>query len=316
MSTNLTVPDAAQGRREPKRKRGSRGCPWDGQWFRLTGRLNVCSSPQAQRRGLDGRRNSADSFQRNRVMELFRLIGDPRDLREMARLFQAGRASIQKIEDEYYLQLSECDLSGSTEVPEVARATLARLKSIARFELGNFPQVEIRGVSRRDPDTGQLLTYVNAACKIEGKIFISGELTVRLSDGRVLKSHPNQVPPLVEALLKWTETDKGLAHAFTLFGQEEHDWPGLYKVLDAIVQAFGRGGEKRLIARGWVTRSEIKLFRDSSLPYRHGFAPGSKERENKRKQGAGPTREMTLAEAEIWITKILKNWVTKASQRD
>jgi len=48
-------------------------------------------------------------------MEPFRLDGDPRDRREMARLFQAGRTSIQMIEDEDYLQLSDCDLSASTD---------------------------------------------------------------------------------------------------------------------------------------------------------------------------------------------------------
>jgi hypothetical protein len=124
----------------------------------------------------------------------------------------------------------------------------------------------------------------------------------------VLKSNPNQVPALVKAILKLTETDKGLNHALIVYGKEKHDWPGLYKVLDAITQAFG--GEQKLIAQGWVTRSEIEQFKESSKPYRHGFAQG-KPRENKRKEAAGPSKEMTLPDAEIWITNILKNWAAK-----
>jgi hypothetical protein len=131
---------------------------------------------------------------------------------------------------------------------------------------------------------------------------------VRLSDGTVLKSNPNQVPALVKAILKLTETDKGVDHALILYGKEKHDWPGLYKVLDAITQAFG--GQQKLIAQGWVTRSEIEQLKESSKPYRHGFAPG-KQRENKRKEAPGPSKEMTLPEAEIWITNILKHWVAK-----
>ena len=170
--------------------------------------------------------------------QLFRLIGAPRDCRDLARLFPAGAASVQKIEEEYYLQLSECDpLSESTQVPEIAKSTIARIKTIAHLELGKFPQVEIQGVSKRDPATGQLLTYVNVTGKIEGKAYTSADITVRLSDGTVLKSNPNQVPALVKAILKMTETDKGLDHALILYGKEKHDWPGLYKVLDAITQA-------------------------------------------------------------------------------
>jgi hypothetical protein len=86
--------------------------------------------------------------------QLFKLIGDLRDCRDLARLFPSGAASVQKIEDEYYLQLSECDPSESTQVPEMAKSTIARLKAIAQLELGNFPQVEIQGVSKRDPTTG------------------------------------------------------------------------------------------------------------------------------------------------------------------
>jgi hypothetical protein len=191
--------------------------------------------------------------------QLFRLLGDPRDCRDLARLFPAGAASVQKIEEEYYLQLSECDpLSESTQVPASAKSTIARLKTIAQLELGNFPQVEIQGVSKRDSATGQLLTYVNVTGKIEGKVYTSADITVRLSDGTVLKSNPNQVPALVKAILKLTETDKGLDHALILYGKEKHDWAGLYKVLDAITQAFG--GEQKLIAQGWVTRSEIEQF--------------------------------------------------------
>ncbi len=113
--------------------------------------------------------------------QLFKLIGDLRDCRDLARLFPSGAASVQKIEDEYYLQLSECDPSESTQVPEMAESTIARLKAIAQLELGNFPQVEIQGVSKSDPATGQLLTYVNVTGKIEGKAYASADITVRLS---------------------------------------------------------------------------------------------------------------------------------------
>jgi hypothetical protein len=131
---------------------------------------------------------------------------------------------------------------------------------------------------------------------------------VRLSDGTVAKSKPNQVPALVKAMLKLTETDKGLDHALIVYGKEKHDWPGLYKVLDAITQAFG--GEQKLIKQGFVTSAEIEQFKEPANRHRHGFSQ-HKQRGNKQKESAPPSKEMTLPEAEILTTNILKNWVAK-----
>jgi hypothetical protein len=50
--------------------------------------------------------------------------------------------------------------------PKIAKSTIARLNTIAQLELGTFRRVEIQGVSKRDPATGQLLTYVNVTAKI------------------------------------------------------------------------------------------------------------------------------------------------------
>ena len=171
--------------------------------------------------------------------------------------------------------------------------------------------MKIHGVSKKDPTTGQLLTYVNATCKIEGRIRSEAAVTVRLSDGRVLTSQTNQVPPDVKAVLKLAETDKGLDHALTVYGKEEHDWPGLYNVLNAVVQAFG--AERKLIEQGFVTRSEIDEFKARSERHRHGFSE-HKQRAGKRKISADPGKQMTLLEAKVWIENILNDWVKKATQ--
>ena len=102
------------------------------------------------------------------------LNGGEQDLRDLARLFPTGCASVQKIEEGYYLQLSEWESPpGNTVVPDVARSELRRLNGIASLELGNFRAVKIHGMSKRDPTSGKLLTYVNLAEKLKVGLVVS-----------------------------------------------------------------------------------------------------------------------------------------------
>ena len=71
---------------------------------------------------------------------------------------------------------------------------------------------------------------------------------------------------------------------------------------------------KKLIAQGWLPVARLNSSKSHRNPYRHGFAPG-KQRENKRKEAAGPSKEMTLPDAEIWITIRLATLCSFLEQR-
>ena len=237
--------------------------------------------------------------------QLFQLSGEGFDIEELARLFARGSVTVKKIEDNYYLQLPgwESPLEDG-EALEAGKVALSRLNGIALLELGNFRPPEIYGITKRDPVTGNLVTTISVA--VHGAVRTKGHVEVRLfKDG--VEVSKSQSPTFGETVLTMTDTNEFLERALFLYGRVEHNWRGLYMVLDAIAESYG--GPKKLLKQDFAAKyeSDIENFKHHANSYR---ALGVEARHGLAKEEP-PKKTMTLAEAQALIQDILRTWVEK-----
>jgi hypothetical protein len=233
--------------------------------------------------------------------QLFQLSGEGFDIEELARLFATGSVTVKKIEEHYYLQIPGWESSlEDSEALEAGKVALSRLNGIALLEIGNFRPPKIYGITKRD----NLVTTISVA--VHGAVRTKGHFNVRLlKDG--VEVSKSQSPTFGETLLTMTDTNEFLERAVFLYGTVEHNWRGLYMVLDAIAESYG--GPKKLLKQDFAAKfeSDIENFKHHANSYR---ALGVEARHGLAKEEP-PKKKMTLAEAQALIQDILKAWVEK-----
>lgn len=239
--------------------------------------------------------------------QLFQLSGDHFDIEELARLFPTGSATVKKIEEHYYLELPEwASPIGDSEALEAGKVALSRLNGIALLELGNLQPPKIHGITKRDPITGELVTAICATVHVVGRGKAHTNLhLVKEVDGELVEV--GKSPSFGELVLKMTDTNKYLETALFLYGRVEHDWRGLYMVLDTI-KTFYRD-EEQLLKQDFVTKykGDIKNFKRHANNY---GALGAEARHGLLDLEL-PPEKMTLAQARELIRNILGDWVEK-----
>ena len=198
--------------------------------------------------------------------QLFRLSDGNFDNEELANLFPSGSVTVKKIKEHYYLQIPgwESPLEDD-EALEAGKVALSRLNGIALLEIPNFHPASIYGITKKDPDTGNLETTLHIS--VRGESRTKGRIGYHLlKDGKVIPI--SKTPTFGETVLSIADTNDFLERALFLYGKVEHDWRGLYMVLDVIAESVG--GSKALVKQDFAlkSRTDIKNFTHHANCYR------------------------------------------------
>lgn len=160
-----------------------------------------------------------------------------------------------------------------------------------------FRSPRISGTTRRDPITGKILTTVNLQGRAELRGRVRVTLTVGESDGTI---RPKQ-PTFEERALEICSTNEALRETLRTYGTVEHDWKGLYPVLEAVKRA-----NNGTIPTTWATKQEVTDFKTTANSpalgpeSRHGFGyPGIEE------------PAMTISQARALVQKVLHAWIAE-----
>lgn len=189
--------------------------------------------------------------------QLFQLSGEHFDIEELARLFPTGSVTVKKIEEHYYLQIPgwESPLEDG-EALEVGKVALSRLNGIALLEVGNFRPPKIHGITKRDPVTGNLVTTicVTVHAVARTKAHVDFHLVKEVDGTLVEVSKSPASSTFGETVLSMTDTNEFLERALFIYGTVEHNWRGLYMVLDAVAESYG--GSKKLLKQDFAAKYE------------------------------------------------------------
>lgn len=232
--------------------------------------------------------------------QLFRLSGENWDLEDLASSFQVGPATVKKIEEVFYLCLKMEAGKSEEEIRARGGTALNRMNAICLLRDERFRPARISGITRRDPVTGKILTTVN----LQGRLELRGRARATLTVGK--SDHPRQ-PRFEERALEICSTNEALRETLRTYGTVEHDWKGLYPVLEAIKKA--NNGK---IPTTWATKQEVSDFnKTANSPAalgpesRHGFgAPGIEE------------PAMTISQARALVQKVLYAWIEELIAKD
>jgi hypothetical protein len=237
-------------------------------------------------------------------MMQFELKGESADLGDLARLFPTGTVAVKKIEASYFLQLPDRESPlDDNDALEVAKVALSRLSGIALLDLGNFRPPEIKGISKIDRSTGKLATFLSMKVKVEARSRSHGTLQTKLADGTIATNQSRTFSEIVMAL---ADENKHLNHALRVFGQESDTWGGLYKVLDAIREPYGKKLEY-LYKQFPAYKSDIKNFKHHA----DCFAKLGKDARHGFLNWKPPKQNMTLTQAQTLIRNLISAWVKK-----
>ena len=236
--------------------------------------------------------------------QLFRLNGEPWDLEELAYCFQEGPATVQKVEDFFYLRLETDSEKTDEEARAAGETALTRMNAICLVRDERFRPPRIAGVSRRDPVTGKIGTTISLQCHIQVRAGLRATATVLEADGSV---RPRQ-PTFGEKAFQICLSNEALREALRTYGTVEHEWAGLYTVLETVEKA-----NKGKIPRTWATKGEITAFKKTAGHYsasgpasRHGFDASKKH----------VKAEITISQARALIQKVLQAWIDELITAD
>jgi hypothetical protein len=236
------------------------------------------------------------------IKQLFLLQGESSDLEEMAHQFQEGAATVTKIDDQFYLELTMEPAKSDQETLAEGEKVFNRVKAICLIQSEAFRPPRISGIARRNPISGKLES--NVYIKAQGLVSTSGcgRPTV-LGSGQTIS--PRQ-PSFGEKALKIALVNVALREALRTYATVKHDWRGLYVVFETIEAARGN------IPNSWTTKREISDFTGTACSYeavgpaaRHGFGASQKM-----------APRMTLSQARALIQKLLRAWMDELIAQD
>lgn len=123
-------------------------------------------------------------------------------------------------------------------------------------------------------------------------------------DGNTPFSWKSKPPPTPNC--RWLDlavTDAKVREALALFSRSPRDWPTLYRVFEIVacdIAPTRHSAEAKMEAMSWAMHSEIRLFRQSATPERHG---GTKSRL--------PKQPMQPPDAEGFVRNLLARWISR-----
>ena len=121
------------------------------------------------------------------------------------------------------------------------------MNAICLVQDERFRPPKINGITRRDPVTGKLGTIVYLQAHAVVRVGAHGTLTVLRADGTVCPREPT----FGEKAFKIALTNEALREALRTYATVEHDWRGLYLVLETIQK--GQRQDTQLL--GYETRN-------------------------------------------------------------
>lgn len=105
-------------------------------------------------------------------------------------------------------------------------------------------------------------------------------------------------------VLDLCNSDKNVREALFYLGAEGNAWANLYKASEIVEDRVG-GAPKAIFNEGWCSRSEWDRFRRTA---NHQEAIGVFSR-HARQRTVPPPDPMTVEEAKLFISRLLKNWI-------
>ena len=110
--------------------------------------------------------------------QLFELNGEKWDLEELASCFEEGNATVKKFDDSHYLVLQVDGAKSDDELRTTGETALKRMNAICLVLDERFRPPSISGLSRRDPTTGKISTFVSLQCHIQARSGMLGKPTL------------------------------------------------------------------------------------------------------------------------------------------
>lgn len=224
------------------------------------------------------------------------IAGNNSDLQELSKSLNSTELYIFQEDQKYILKSSEFNqLINSVDVRKRAEEILSLLNGTVKLALGT-----------QQPLTIDAIVKISDVGKKETIEFLSDELpvgstirtSIKKSDGDVQEIH--QADP-IPVWIKIAQANKTVARVFRLIGISDLSWNDLYKVYEMVKSDVG--GNDKIADNGWTTKGQIRLFKRTAQPYRHG----------KLKNYVPPKKPMTFNEAKSFVKKILRIWLQTKS---
>jgi hypothetical protein len=231
----------------------------------------------------------------------FKLTGDGFDLDILRDNFRSARATVEKIEDQYYLRVAAELWTGGDDIDwTAAEDELSQINGIAKLLQPTFRTVSLAGFSERDPVTGAMITRLRARLAAEGRAKVG--ITIRLVDTITGKTLPGDSTTEGEKLLSLCDKHEHLARALLIYGALPHEWRELSMFVDAIEDHHG--GERELKKMDYCP-PELDHFTTTANSWK---AIKLAARHGRTTQGVGEPR-ITLNEAKEVIRKLMEGWI-------
>jgi len=233
---------------------------------------------------------------------LFPLEGDALDLSRLEELIRTGDRRIFSQEGRHYLSLQLRDDIGDEDALERAKEELATISGIAFLLVGDHRPLRVAGISRIDAATGKIQTtvYGRAAVTIPPPRMRAIGVVVN-PDGRIEKPSDSRQSG-GEEVLEMAAQNEPLQRALYLYGKLDHNWHGLYMILEAIKD--GNGGWSGLVAKSWAG-PPVEHFKATANSYK---ALGTDARHGTTANGVD-NPQMTLTAAKDLLRHMLLGWI-------
>lgn len=225
------------------------------------------------------------------------LSGHTFDLEALERRFSDGAANVVRIGDSYVLKSTEfAELRDSTAVTERADQILRDINGLMRVMLSDYHSVSLGGTERVNSDgTRNVFISISDVVNVRGRV----SLTVTRSDGTEVESNVVHA----DHLLSVCSNNPSLNRAISLISNGDYSWVNLYRVYEVIEKHAG--GEERLVAFGWTSKSMIRRFRHTA---NHPDAIGDDARHGAT-SSQPPSNPLPHNEAVALIRSLLRNWL-------
>lgn len=226
------------------------------------------------------------------------LEGHESDLETLGELFREGDPLVARDPtDGYYLEASTLqDSTGQLDV-NAAEPLIKRINGVARAADQAFRPVRLKGrYTAPDGATSVVISGETAEARLKAR----ATATVLVNGAPA-----PQPPPKGPRYVKLAELDPDVADALRVLGQAGPlDWYDIYKAWEIVEQAVG--GSKQVDAKGWATAAEINRLTASA---NHPGISGDEARHARMKGSPGPSRVMTMGEADALVRRLVANWI-------
>jgi len=239
------------------------------------------------------------------MKRLFMLQGEPFDLQDLAELFSTGPRTVTRHDEHYYLSVEMQDNLEDEQAIALAEDELTTINGLALVTVDDYRRVRITGVSALDPTTGKLIPplRVKVSDGIRARDSFSGAINGNPQEPQVTQGSPG------ETILALAANNNELKDALFLYGTVDHNWRGLYMVLDAIQK--GAGGRRKFYAKPWANKAKkkaIEAFKGTSNSY-DAFGADARHGPIEKQVVKKPT--IGLSEARQLIRNLLNGWITE-----